>query len=132
MCPAHRPARRPRVSAQFRRRRCLRGTFGRIRPCILCLVRRHSLIHLALVLAVGLTNCLAVCGLDEVRRASSGVGGSASIAVGVVSSPQLLVPRLKSGGEQWAFSNSSVDRAPALALPMLRLSSAAGFAPRSV
>lgn len=98
---------------------------------ILCLVRRHSLIQFAIVLAVGLTNCLAAYGVDEVRRASSDVAGNASIAVGVVSSPQVLVPRLKSGGEQWGFSNSSVDRGPALALPILRLSSAAEFAPHT-
>ena len=53
--------------------------------------------------------------MDEVRRTSFGRGGSASRAVGVVSFPQVLKPRLKRGGEQWGFSNSSVDRAPALA-----------------
>jgi len=98
---------------------------------LLFLVPRHPLIHFALVLAIALTNCLAVCGMGEARRRSFGGGGSASIAAGVVSCPQVLVPRLESGGELWRFSNSPVDRAPTLALPTLRLSSAVDIAPHS-
>jgi hypothetical protein len=69
--------------------------------------------------------------MDEARRRPFGGRGSASIAAGVVSCPQVLVPRLESSNELWRFSNSPVDRAPTLALPTLRLSSAVEIAPHS-
>jgi hypothetical protein len=108
------------------------GTNTRSKPaCILSLMPRNRLIHFAVVLALTLTNCLVVRGMDGTGTTSFG-GENASVAVGVVLSPHVLVSRLKSGGELWPLSSSPVDRAPVPTLPTLTRSASADTASRSV
>jgi hypothetical protein len=96
---------------------------------ILWLVSHHQLIAWTVVLAIGVTNGLAVFGVDDLRTAPSDPDARVIRAMRGVVSPPMLVPRLKGGGEPWGGRYSPIDRKPALAVHALGPSPAAEVSP---
>jgi len=96
------------------------------------LVRRHPLIHFAVILVVVLATCAPVSSKDNQRSTSPGSGGKSTITLGVVSTPNVLLARPKSVDHPCGVGNSSWDRTPTPpAFPTLTSSSAEDIGPPS-